>query len=197
VAEPSPKSARQTYRQVAAAGKSGQAKPKAGRTPLADRFRVESDGSVLRIIDTDGSVYQGAIVTAVPFGDAAGVAESAPSPGRKTPGDAPAVTRSTENLRYGLNPARARPTTLRAAASESGELAFEVSGTNLTSRLPVQVRGSLIVTNRFASGLGSPPLSEAGRLESHQVLLRNSILHAEVVLGGGQAASIEAVPVDR
>lgn len=166
--------------------------------PVLQSFRLEQQGDRLRIVDADGSVYEGRLeVPPMPAEPEEAKADSAEVTARQ---EVPTVV--TYGMRGDLRDAR-----LRGAVQQPGvpapegqalllENAFRVTGTNRTSRLPVVFEGVLTgdpaqasqrtaVASQALPAGAPPPLVQlpAGRLRG------------QLQLGSNLRLQIDAVPV--
>jgi len=169
------------------------------RVGVLDRFRIESSGSTLRIIDSDGSVYEGVLANTAPAPPSAAPPGAAAAAQRTLTQAAPAASRGARDFLDGSPAGSARSVGPQAQAPLSAVLTprgyrFEAAGTNLTTRRSVQVEGTIVVTNHSLVGIALEPLPTNRGVDSLQLLLQNSVVRAQVVSDGGQTRSVEAVP---
>jgi hypothetical protein len=86
---------------------------KAAGEPLSSTFDVQQDGQQIRIVDSDGSIYEGAVLLA-------------PQPIRARP-----VSEAQQKRESGL------------ISGDQGQIVFKASGTNRSSRKLVLINGTL------------------------------------------------------
>lgn len=187
----------QAFRQVPIERRRNGDLADANRHPLLERFRVESRGNQIRIIDADGSVYEGRLVASASravspdYGAASaparpiGIARNgaaAPRPGLSGPGPAAGGPSSQERA------------LARSDARAPAELSFEAAGTNRSINQSVRIAGRFVVTNAFSSNPADSGGTTRGVPESFQHLIRNSMLRGQAVLDGRRTIAISAVP---
>jgi hypothetical protein len=105
----------------------------AAATLILSSFRLEQSGSQVRVLDADGSVYEGAVTMA---DDVAG-SFSSRSRGSENP--AQTVERETTPMPL-LGPSQQQST--RGAGTGGSLVPFRVAGTNETFKVPVTLEGS-------------------------------------------------------
>lgn len=147
-------------------------------TPLS-QFRIERDGSNLRVIDSDGSVYSGLLQTAsVALARGALATES--------------LTRR-HTLRDETKTAQIAATApIAKSQPNTTDLAFRVEGTNLTLRLPVVFSGTLILPKQW-SDLATD--SAAGITATPTAVISPSRVSGTVLVGKAQPFPLDAQPV--
>ncbi|MBP8260487.1 MAG: hypothetical protein KA118_12575 [Verrucomicrobia bacterium] len=145
--EPAAKAPRPLPARSRAAAPAAASKPVPASEPeppatLLARFHWEQDGGIVRVRDTDGSVY---------VGRAEAHLASPPDP----PGPAPTLAAAAPHMPGSNSPMPLTGPILRTAQP----IAFTVTGTNRTHRLPV------ILTGELRAAPASQPLEIRGRLE--------------------------------
>lgn len=151
--------------------------------PILTSFRIEQNGSELRVLDADGSIYTGAVQVARD---------------QKALDDSFATTLKTEAAAS----AAAKPSSRTESLSPVRNYFFVVSGTNRNLKQMVTFSGNFIPltnvapvwTNTFLSGAvgsgGSAPNSPVP-------LLLNSRISGKAVIGTGKAIDVNATPSRR
>jgi hypothetical protein len=173
------------------------------RSALADRsmapgqvlaaFQFEQNGSQLRLIDNDGSIYTGSL-------------EAADADGSNRQGvqqQEQETTRFKAAAVAGAAELRERRTATGPAANLQNALnfAFRVAGTNRTLNQQVVFTGSLRpATNaplavQTAATYGASATNLLSRAQQTQTLLQNSTISGTAQLGNGRQIEINAVPV--
>ncbi len=160
------------------------------QTVLAS-FRVEQQGSQLRIIDADGSVYTGYVQPAT---------ASAKRRSSNSPSAPPAATAhpfADDALNQSAPPAAA---SVPPAPSARQDYTFRVTGTNLTLHKKVVFKGNLTTvtnldllkttTNSFGNFLGISGV--AGQPQP----LANSRVAGKFTVGGGKEIEVQANPAN-
>ena len=195
----------QAFRQVPIERRRNDDSADADRQPLLERFRVESRGNQIRIIDADGSVYEGRLVASAPRAvspdDGAASAPArpmriarngaaAPRPGLSGPGPGEGGP-SSEERALARSDARAP-----ASAPAPAELSFEAAGTNRSINQSVRIAGRFVATNAFSSHPANSGGTARGVPESFQHLIRNSMMRGQAVLDGRRTIAISAVPTE-
>ena len=180
----------QKFSQTAATGDSRRSTdPAPTATPILTTFQLEQSGDQLRVIDSDGSTYTGAIT---PPATSAYYATSV-EPKRAT---TPAA---------GSKPvARGVSVPLDSAAGSAQNYSFRVTGTNRTLQQPVVFSGSiLLLTNAVATGqtaLIQAPVARSQNqfapTQNQLPSLLNSSISGRVQLGTNRELQINAVPVN-
>ena len=164
-------------------------KAKPAQAVLAS-FQLEQAGSQLRIVDGDGSVYSGYVQL-----------EGAARLVRSARAEAPAAALAARA------PARA-PAQTTDSSLDSDRLAaqsysFRVAGTNRSLNQKVVFTGDLLTATNLASSLSvATNLSPGGVVERYQTVparqgplpLLHSRISGKVVIGGGAAVEINALP---
>lgn len=192
--------ASQSFARVVPRADPKQASRDTDRLPLLDRFRIESGGNQLRIIDADGSVYEGIMLASAPTqgppdtkgaGTLARRVEAVPTSTNSPSG---------QLLRYGLTARSARreePVTSASDATSPAvdELAFEASGTNRSTSQSVRIEGRFVLNQSPDVGPAPAALSTNRSVELLQFLFQNSVVRGQAVLGNHQAIAIDAAPV--
>jgi hypothetical protein len=144
--------------------------------PVLVSFELVQSGSRLRIVDGDGSVYDGSVREGGPaWTGLAGIGGEA-------------QTRAIDSLDVKLGDNRVEPVASRF---------FRVSGTNRTLNQMIVFAGELsIPTNqsRRPVNAGIPPSEPAGQVQPFH-LLPSSLLRGSVILRGGKGIPIQAEPV--
>jgi hypothetical protein len=173
------------------------------RSSVLVNFAIEQRGPSLRIIDGDGSIYEGRVLT-----NAAPVFESELGKQVALKREAPARVRNavSESAAAGASVASADKD-----ASKS-EVAFEVFGTNKTLRQSLSLTGTLYVTStngwaetnvvRFRQDLGVVTLSDqysptAGKLQTNPVLPQVLRVRGLGRVNGSNEVPVDAVPAPR
>jgi hypothetical protein len=140
--------------------------------PVLASFRVEQNGSQLRVVDADGSVYTGAVQVA-----------------------------QTENTPKAVSPIlKSAPSTVQAAARAPSPAAqnyfFRVAGTNRNLNQNVVFSGNFIpltnVSGAYASGFGEGGAS-AVQTPANSLLL-NSQISGKAVIGNQKEIEVNATP---
>ncbi len=138
----------------------------AAANAILTSFKLEQTGSQLRIIDNDGSVYIGSLLSAPAGGSLGGVASEAVS--------------QEANRRRGLRSAQTQ-----AAAPGSIQLlspmSFRVTGTNITLNQKVVFTGNIAALTNSIAGRSLPTLL-------------NSRISGKAQVNGRQQIEINAVP---
>ncbi len=166
--------------------------------PVLQSFRLEQQGDRLRIVDADGSVYEGRLeVPPMPAEPEEAKADSAEVTARQ---EVPTVV--TYGMRGEVRDTRLRGTPQRQVTPTPErqallfESSFRVTGTNRTSRLPVVFEG--VLTGDPLQAKGRAALANqsmpANTLPS-QVQLPASRLRGQLQLGPSLRLQIEAEPV--
>lgn len=170
------------------------------RLAVLERFSVESAGDQLRIVDADGSVYEGNL-SAVPATRTAAARRATESTAVRGGGSVPLAAPSSGALGRSGPAAPAQKAAPAVSAPRDGavappvELAFQALGTNRSTRQLVQIEGRLVVTNQSVPGVPPEDLRSGARPEVLQNLLRQSVLRGQARLGEPHATiPIEAVP---
>ena len=176
----------QTFVRTAAAGRSVDAF-QTGATPVLSRFRFDLSGQQVRVVDADGSVYDGRVV-ARPVDGVTALAAS----DRATPTTAAPITAARSDPKgaaaRGVVAERAASTTLAVPAAVPGELHFEVRGTNVTVGRPVQLEGMVTPVGATAPA-AAPATGVAGG-----VWLQNAAIQGQLRVGGEQPTFLQAQP---
>lgn len=148
--------------------------------PILTSFRVEQNGSQLRMLDADGSVYTGAVQFARD---------------EKTLDDSFAMTLKTEA-------AAAKP--VAQAPSPAQKVFFLVTGTNRNLKQMVTFSGnfipltnSILWTNTFLNGTGGAGGAAGAASEKLPLLLLNSRISGKAVIGAGKEIDVNAAPARR
>lgn len=173
----------QHYVQVAPASRPAnsqmiEAAPPAGPAPILASFKMEQNGNALRIVDRDGSVYNGSFQLA-----------------KET---APAISYAFHQLDSDTNIASDELKRVTAQAPQS--YLFQVSGTNRSLKQNVMFQGNL-----FAAPNASTPLAwsngmavAGGRFQApvqmFRLPLENSRVSGTAVINNLQTLQINAVP---
>lgn len=156
---------------------------------ILSSFRLEETGDQLRIIDSDGSVYSGAMENSTTrarrISLAAGNSPAAVSrDAAGAPGVAPAFRSSVAS-----NEAR-------SGVAVTSPVYFRLTGTNLTLGKYVVITGDLISTNGIPSGAAQKPA--AGNVNSPSaapaISLRDVRLRGRLVFDGTNQIQIHAHP---
>lgn len=147
----------------------------ANSAPVLASFKMVQTGNQLRVVDADGSVYTGSLITQP--GSAAFA--SRPAQSRAAPSAAPAVQ-------------------AEGAEPNSGNYFFRVSGTNRNLNLNVVFFGNLIpLTNVF--GLQTNALAISGTAQQQDQAKTSPVLNAQIsgtaVIGNNKAIPVNANPV--
>ncbi|HRZ37503.1 MAG TPA: hypothetical protein P5534_14225 [Candidatus Paceibacterota bacterium] len=171
----------------------------AGALPVLRRFRIEGDGETIRIVDADGSVYEGTLLAAAkPMMETVEVGTALR--GRRTAqeGAVPPGARAARKGFTAGQPRMAAPPTQGPTSvgsrSDLKDLAFEVRGTNRSLNQSVRLSGQFVLTNR---PIASPTQIERradGLLDSFKDLVRQSAVQGQAVLGDGRILQINATP---
>jgi hypothetical protein len=162
----------------------------ANPAPVLADFQVQQNGNSIRVVDADGSVYDGSLLPE------SAVAQNAPMPVAAPP---PVVT-ATGQIE------RARAITSRDESQTAQDNFFRVSGMNQTLKQNVVFTGKLlamsnVVTNVPPSYGGISGLSGGGggggQLQSeltNQLSWSNSRIAGTAVIAGTNSIEINAVP---
>jgi len=160
--------------------------------PVLASFQVQQTGKELRIVDGDGSVYRGYMQIG-----------EAPRRQRSANMEAPAAARASRALGAVLEENRAA--SLVADQSASQTYFFRVAGTNRSLNEKVVFTGNLLApTNLTLSLPVATNLSIGGGLGGFQnapaqqslLPLLNYRISGKVVIGGGKAVEINALPTN-
>ena len=171
------------------------AKTAVGKGPLAI-FQMEQTGSQIRITDSDGSIYNGALIVANPETRATPAEEATAAPGAITAGELDKQpeqpARRNEMLAY-----------KSLAWPQNQNFRFSATGTNLTLNQRIAISGEFIVaTNPVAvwetapgsGGGGGGGGSFAGSAATNSQPLSGGRITGKAVLGNGQEIPLNAVP---
>ena len=146
-------------------------------------FRVEQSGSLLRVVDQDGSVYAGPIQV----GNAAIAAVSAQSSG------SPGTFRGAK-----LPTATSLPSVSNFSQQPAASV-FRVAGTNRTSNQRVTFSGTLTMGGSGVGALAGNNAAVANQaaagVQATNMLLQGLRVLGRAVIGTGQVIDIQAVPV--
>ena len=166
----------QAYKEAAAFQKTKTA------APVLSSFLVELRGQELKVVDGDGSIYSGQVQAPRPAGGLRGAKTKPPAAAPAAAAAKDAVDRAAVDLD-------------RLVAQNHS---FRVAGTNRTLRKQVVFTGDLISsTNLFlwrqltGAALANAP---AGSNTWQALPLRDSRITGKVVVGGGKALPVDAVP---
>jgi hypothetical protein len=177
----------QLSRETETTARSKAAGPSGLQAPLGNQilvsFRVEQSGSLLRIVDQDGSVYAGPIQ--------AGNAAFAPTAAQSS-GSLGAVPNAKLPVATGL-PAVSNLSQQPAAS------VFRVAGTNRTSNQRVTFSGTLTMggspVGAFAAKGATAGDRPAAPVQTTNMSLQDLRVFGKAVIGAGQTIDIQAVPV--
>lgn len=136
-----------------------------GPGPVLDSFALEQQGTRLRLIDADGSIYEGLV-------------HDSPTVATRSAFSTRTVTnRLQESARRTVNGPPPGP------SRASSQISFEVSGTNRTLREPVRVAGTLF----FEAITNAPPQSanEPARLSPSASRVQQTTFPGTQALGAG------------
>jgi hypothetical protein len=194
----------------------GQAGPPGG---VLVNFAIEQRGPALRIIDDDGSVYEGRVLVnaepavAAEFRQSVALKREAPAP---SPTPTPALSKSISETR--VAELSVDKNTMGKDADGFGDaarpqLAFEVSGTNNTLRQNVSLAGTLyfsstnvlVATNtaRFQRGFGAVTLNDGyiatqdGKAQANTNFSQVLRILGRGRVNGSNELSVDAVPAQR
>lgn len=161
------------------------AEAQAVQTQVLASFRVEQNGSQLRVVDSDGSTYIG-FIELPPIDRSAVTAEKRNEAAAQATGRQFAVTQAAEEAQRGL--------------PLNQTFNFRVTGTNRTLQQPVVFAGNILMpTNVISIQHTSPAAGVAGGQPTQvQQLLpmpANSAISGRVQLGKNPEMQINAVPV--
>ncbi len=167
--------------------------------PVLHRFRIEGDGETIRIVDADGSIYEGALLAAakpmmetvevgVAFRGGRTAHERSAAPG----------ARAARNGFKAGEPSVGAPATRGPASVESRpglqDFAFEVRGTNRSLNQSVRLSGQFVLTNRSIASPAQVERRADGPVDPFKDLVRQSAVHGQAVLGDGRILQIHATP---
>jgi hypothetical protein len=164
-------------------------KAKPAQAVLAS-FQLEQAGSQLRIVDGDGSVYSGYVQL-----------EGAARLARSARAEAPAAALAARAPAGA--PAQTTDSSLDSDRLAAQSYSFRVAGTNRSLNQKVVFTGDLLTATNLASSLSvATNLSPGGVVERYQTApaqqgllpLLNSRISGKVVIGGGAAVEINALP---
>ena len=159
---------------------------------LLQSFQVEQIGRQLRVVDADGSVYDGAIETA-PVGEASNGAAANP-----------AASDLKRKLLSEVSPTPGAPGTTPSGWGATRNLFFSVSGTNRTLNQMVVFQGSFLAdTNQAAAAF------VGGKLEAQKTAfvplqsvssqsgqaIPNTLIQGQAIIGASNRIEINAAPV--
>lgn len=194
-----PRPQSQFFTQVDAGRESRGSSGSPSAPPVLDRFRMESAGDRLRIIDADGSIYEG-IAHFSGTSVARDKVVSRPVAPVRSPVDAGGATPGKQGLalaRPGPDALEARTAVVVAAPRaevHAAELSFEAQGTNNTVNQLVRIEGRLIFTNQ-AVALLPPGLSTAvAGPQSLAFWISNSVVRGQATIGGRNQIEVNARP---
>ncbi|HOY58542.1 MAG TPA: hypothetical protein PK640_10465 [Verrucomicrobiota bacterium] len=167
--------------------------------PVLRRFRIEGDGQTIRIVDADGSIYEGTLLAAAKPNDEnleVGIAFRGERTAQE--GSAPPISRAARSgLRAGQPrmgaPATQAPTSV-GSSSAPEDFAFEVRGTNRSLNQSLRFSGQFVLTNRSIASRTQVERRADGLLDPFKDVIRQSAVHGQAVLGGGRLLRIEATP---
>lgn len=164
--------------------KAVKAKAAAPATPVLANFQIQQSGNELRVIDSDGSTYRGAL-------NAAQASYGVAAPTRE-------ATASYESA--GLRRNQASASTANVAPTPTQDFFYRVEGTNRTLNQNVVFTWNFIETNALAVSTlnydATGQKLDASKLPSQfPAQLNKSIINGRAQLGPNQQIEINAVPV--
>jgi hypothetical protein len=178
----------QRFVQTTAAVTSGSLAKERGSPAVLDAFQVEQTGNQLRVIDSDGSSYDGSIQ----FATAEALSDTVDETKRTGDFKSKAGLAVQQSFREGV------------PESQAGQnYFFRVTGTNRTLQQSVAFTGNLLVlTNALPATETRLTLSPAAKSQfpkgqTDLPTLQNSSISGKVQLGRDQEMRINAVPVAR
>jgi len=167
--------------------------------PILRRFRIEGDGQTIRIVDADGSIYEGTLLAAAkPIAENLDVGLAFRGGRTAQEGSSPPGARAARNgFRAGQPkmgaPAPHGPTSV-GSSSTPKNLAFEVRGTNRSLNQSLRFSGQFVLTNRSIASRTQVERRADGLLDPFKDVIRQSAVRGQAVLGGGRILRIEATP---
>lgn len=151
-------------------------------TPVLASFQIQQDGNELRVIDSDGSTYRGALSAA------AGGYGFAGAGGKET------GTTSFQSAERPETQALS-PRDIAGRQQQAQNLLYRVEGTNRTLNQNVVFTWSFVETNALAV---SPAQSVSNPLPvQFPAQLQNSLIYGRAQFGAGQEIEVNAVPVSK
>lgn len=165
----------QTFVRTVVAGRSAETTVP-GTLPVLNRFRLDLSGQQVRVVDADGSVYDGRLV----LRPAVGAATATEAERALPTGYAVTAARTTARDRA-VDPVATPPTA-------AGEVHFEVRGTNVTVRRPVQLQGVLTPAGSNSGTTDAPVATPSA------IWLQNSAVRGQVRVGNEQPTFLQAQP---
>jgi hypothetical protein len=169
---------------------------------ILSAFEIQQNGAALRIIDSDGSVYQGKFVAAGATPVSKGVINNGTSEQSKSVG---ADQKTVKKESLSPKPALQQNTVLlRTTAGKSTNwqnVAFRAAGTNQSLNKTVIINGSFLLDPVAASNWNfgvqnqSPATLDSLRRDRNSFNLLQAPISGNVLIGGSNPVQFDAKPV--